>query len=213
MNNVKPIFFADLLDASIKWYLQKAEICRRQDISALIMTLATLNYKPENLKELLSSFSKTLTIEEFPKKVEWLNHVWTLALLEVVENSHLQLVLSEKFINDLAEEQPSKVLQPNIKMKLLNLNAYARLIAKDFKGPNLPETSHVFEVPIAHSKSKQVITNSMLDAFKSLVLSGNNVKSLVNSDMGFLIGRTDCNLFFSHYIYTLFVTLRCCLCF
>lgn len=153
------------------------------------MTLATLNYKPQNLKELLSNFSKTLTIEEFPKKLEWLNHVWTLTLLEVVENSNLKLVLSEKFIKYLSEEQPSQDLQPNIKMKLLNLNAYAKLAAKDYNGPYLPETSNVFEVPIAHNKSKQVITNSMLDAFKSLVLSGNNVKSLVNSNMGFLIGE------------------------
>lgn len=185
----------DLLDASIKWYLQKKDICRRQDVTALIMTLATLNYKPSNLKELLSSFPKTLTIKEFPKKVELLNHIWTLALLEVVDNSQLQLVLSDKFINDLVEEQPSKFLQPNIKMKLLNLNAYAKFMAKDFKGPTLPETSHIYEVPIAHNKTKQVITNSMLDAFKSLVLSGNNVKSLVNSNMGFLIGK-----FFSFFL-------------
>lgn len=153
------------------------------------MTLAALNYKPSNLKELLSRFSKTLTIEEFPKKIEWLNYVWTLALLEVVENSHLKLVLSEKFIKELDEDQQAKVLQPNIKMKLLNLNSYAKLIAKDYKGPHIPETSYVFEVPIAHNKSKQIITNSMLDAFKSLVSSPNNVKSLVNSNMGFLIGE------------------------
>lgn len=182
------LFVTDLLDESIKWYMQKADICRRQDITALLMTMATLNYKPDNIKQLLATFSKTLTIQEFPKKVDWLNYVWSLALLGVIENSHLTLVLSEKFFEELTEEQLSKDLQPNIKMKLLNLNAYAKVNANNYKGPYLPEKSKIFEVPIAHCKSKQMITNSMLDAFKSLALSGNNVKSLVNSDMGFLIG-------------------------
>uniref|UniRef100_T1GY11 FAST kinase-like protein subdomain 2 domain-containing protein n=1 Tax=Megaselia scalaris TaxID=36166 RepID=T1GY11_MEGSC len=154
-----------------------------------IVAAAFKNLKEDKSEETLQKAS--LDIEEAivkaKSKNEWLTHVWTLALLGVVENSQLQLVLSEKFIKDLIEEQSGKALLPNINMKLLNLNAYSKLIAKDFKGQHLPETSKIFEVPIAHSKSKQIITNSMLDAFKSLVLSGNNVKSLVNTNMGFLI--------------------------
>lgn len=73
-------------------------------------------------------------------------------------------------------------------MKLLNLNSYAQLVAISYTGPTICSTSAVFDVPLAHSKSKQTLLNGMLDALKSLLPSNNHVRKLVDSKMGFLIG-------------------------
>lgn len=80
-------------------------------------------------------------------------------------------------------------LTPTLKMKLLNLNSYAQLLANNYKGPLLPASSDIYNVPMAHNKSKQILVNGLLDALKSLLPSSNHFKSPVDSKMGFLIGK------------------------
>lgn len=75
------------------------------------------------------------------------------------------------------------------KMRLLNLNSYAQLLATDYKGPLLPADSPAYEVLMAHPKAKQVLVNGMLDALKSLLPSTNHFQTAVDSKMGFLIGK------------------------
>jgi len=75
------------------------------------------------------------------------------------------------------------------KMRLLNLNSYAQLIATDYKGPLLPTDSPVYQVPMAHPKAKQVLVNGMLDALKSLLPASNHLQTAVDTKMGFLIGK------------------------
>lgn len=94
---------------------------------------------------------------------------------------------SAKFVEKLEADRNG--LSPTSKMKLLNLNGYAKYLACDYKGPLLPEDSGVFRVPLAHSKSKQILINGMLDALKSLLPASNHLKSLHDSKMGFLIGQ------------------------
>lgn len=72
-------------------------------------------------------------------------------------------------------------------MKLLNINAYARTILKDYKGSQLSGDSVIFETPLAHSKEKQQLVNGMLDALKSLMSIENYVKTHVDTKMGFVI--------------------------
>lgn len=94
---------------------------------------------------------------------------------------------SANFVEKLEADQNG--LSPTSKMKLLNLNAYAQHLACDYKGTLLPEDSAVFRVPLAHSKSKQILINGMLDALKSLLPASNHLKTLHDSKMGFLIGK------------------------
>lgn len=74
-------------------------------------------------------------------------------------------------------------------MKLLNLNAYARLMATDYNGPLLSDNSVIYNVCLKHSKQKYNLANGMLDALKSLLPANNHMKSFVDSKMGFLIGK------------------------
>lgn len=96
---------------------------------------------------------------------------------------------SSNFIEALTNETGKNGLTPNAKMKLLNINGYAKLILENFKGPSLSPESDVYSVPLAHNKSKQILLNGTLDALKSLFPSTTCLKTLVDSKMGFLIGN------------------------
>lgn len=130
---------------------------------------------------------KTIVQQDFTKSVDWLNHVWALTMLGICDNNQLQTVLEPSFVEKIQSERTG--LTATSKMKLLNLNSYAKLIASDYKGPVLSSDSVVYDVPIAHPKSKQILVNGLLDALKSLLPSINHVNSLVDSRMGFLIGK------------------------
>ena len=85
-------------------------------------------------------------------------------------------------------------------MKLLNINAYAKLMMNSYSGPLLANDSSVYSVPLAHNKSKQILLNGMLDALKTLLASQNFFKIAVDSKMGFLIGMWKKNILQCIYI-------------
>ncbi|XP_018804737.1 PREDICTED: protein TBRG4 [Bactrocera latifrons] len=175
----------DIMEALTQWTLKNSEICRPQDISALFITSAILNFKSSFIDDVSKKLTTSIVGADFQKCNDWLNHVWSLAMLGLVSHEQLTSVLSENFVEKL--EADRNVLSPTSKMKLLNLNAYAQHLASDYKGTLLPEDSAVFRVPLAHSKSKQILINGMLDALKSLLPASNHLKSLHDSKMGFLI--------------------------
>uniref|UniRef100_A0A1A9V8R6 RAP domain-containing protein n=1 Tax=Glossina austeni TaxID=7395 RepID=A0A1A9V8R6_GLOAU len=176
----------DVLESLTQWMLQHSDICRPQDLSALFLSSATLNFKTTQLEQVRSKLLGTIVQQDFPKHHDWLNHVWALVLGGLCDHKHLESVLSTAFIEKLQSEQPVG-LTATTKMKLLNVNSYAQLIASNYQGPFLAKENAVFDVPISHGKSKQILVNGMLDALKSLLSSNNYVKSLQDSKMGFLI--------------------------
>lgn len=182
-----PIFGLDILEAITQWILKHKDICRTQDISALFLTSAILNFKPSNMEDIRKNILDTIVQEDFTKNVDWLNHVWALAMLRISNNKHLESVLDQSFTEKLNSDKST--LTATSKMKLLNLNSYAQLMANDYKGPLIPQDSVVHDLPMAHSKSKQVLVNGLMDTLKSLLPANNHVKSLLDSKMGFLIGE------------------------
>lgn len=81
-------------------------------------------------------------------------------------------------------------LSPTIKMKLLNIEAAARLLTKDYKASKpLPANSPIFDVPFNYTKNKQILVNGLLDALKSLFPSETYVRTNYDTKMGFVIGK------------------------
>ncbi|XP_053945247.1 FAST kinase domain-containing protein 4 [Anastrepha ludens] len=175
----------DIMEALTQWTLKNSEICRPQDISALFITSAILNFKSANIDDIRQKLATSIVSADFQKSNDWLNHVWSLAMLGLLNNEQLNTVLSAEFIGKLEKERNG--LSPTSKMKLLNLNGYAQLLTSDYKGSLLPEDSTMYDVPLTHSKSKQILVNGMLDALKSLLPAINHLKTLHDSKMGFLI--------------------------
>lgn len=76
-----------------------------------------------------------------------------------------------------------------MKMKLLNINAAAKCLKPKYDGPVLAEDSQIFSVPLAHSKSKNVLFVGLLDALKNLFTSDSLLRTVHDSRMGFVIGK------------------------
>jgi hypothetical protein len=179
-----------ILDSLAEWMVKNQDICRTHDISALFLALANLNYLPADfqvpLKEKLAS---SLTSLDFKRCSDYLSFVWSLLALSFESTEHYQNVLSNDFLESLAAET-NGALTPTQKMKLLNLNAGAKLLLTKFDGPFLNPEQHsfLFDVPIVHNKDKQTLVAGMLDALKSLIpetyLTLNR-----NTNMGFVLGK------------------------
>ncbi|EDW24551.1 GL23341 [Drosophila persimilis] len=175
----------DILESLTQWLVKNSEICRPQDLSAYFLTSALLNFKSAQLDDVSNKLAKSIVREDFTKQSEWLSYVWSLAMLGLVEQKHLDSVLSPGFLELLEKDKSG--LTPVSKMRLLNLNSYAQLLATDYKGVLLPADSPAYQVPMAHTKTKQILVNGMLDALKSLLPATNHVQTSVDSKMGFLI--------------------------
>lgn len=175
----------DIMESLTQWTIKHSDICRPQDLSALFLTSAMLNFKSTNIEEVQQKLAKTIVQQDFSKSVDWLNHVWAMTILGLSTNQQLESVLSKSFIDKIQTEKTG--LSATSKMKLLNLNSYAQMLSSDYKGELIPTDSEVYKVPMAHAKGKQVLVNGLLDALKSLLPSQNHVNSLVDSKMGFLI--------------------------
>lgn len=181
------VLLLDILECLTQWTLKHSDICRPQDLSALFLTSAMLNFKSANIEDIRQKLVKSIVQQDFNKHVDWLNHVWALTMLGLCDNQHLESVLVPEFVEKLKSDKTG--LTATSKMKLLNLNSYAKLMATDYKGPVIANDSVVYDVPMAHPKGKQVLVNGLMDALKSLLPANNHVQSLVDSKMGFLIGK------------------------
>ncbi|XP_034662034.1 FAST kinase domain-containing protein 4 [Drosophila subobscura] len=175
----------DILESLTQWLVKNSEICRPQDLSAYFLTSSLLNFKSALLEDVSNKLAKSIVREDFTKQSEWLSYVWSLTMLGLVEHKHLDSVLSPGFLEKLEKDKSG--LTPVSKMRLLNLNSYAQLLATDYKGVLLPADSPAYQVPMAHTKTKQILVNGMLDALKSLLPATNHVQTSVDSKMGFLI--------------------------
>uniref|UniRef100_A0A336LU09 CSON000645 protein n=1 Tax=Culicoides sonorensis TaxID=179676 RepID=A0A336LU09_CULSO len=177
------------LESMTDWMLKNQSKCRPQDIAALFHTLAILNYPSCHVDQLKEKMIENLQEQDLPKALDWLNYVWSLVLLDVSSEKHLESVLRREFLEKLVIERKG-VLSPNMKMKLLNINGYATF--KNYKGSLLSQDSTIFDVPLAHNKDKQKLVIGMLESLKSLVSLESYVKTNVNTKMGFVIDAECC---------------------
>ena len=180
----------DTLESLSDWILTHREDCRSQDVSALFLTLANLNFTPSNMDQLKSTIIQNMSEQDVQSSTDWLNLVWSLVVLDCATAAQVDSILRPAFI-DLLERE--RTLTPTIKMKLLNINAAANFLFRDYKGMKLSDGHPIFELELQHSKEKQAVVNGMMDALKSLLSSENYVNVYKNSKMGFLIGELECN--------------------
>ncbi|CAO1423162.1 unnamed protein product [Diamesa tonsa] len=176
-----------LLDSISEWILTNQDLCRTQDIIALIISIASLNYMPAELEEgIKTKLATTLTVTDFKKSSDYLYYVWSSMVLNCSTEAALSSVLEQNFIQNLMNER--KELSPTIKMKLLNINGGANLYYPEYKGTSLDEATNnkIFNVPLIHNKEKQVLVQGMVDALKTLVPDGSLTLN-ENTNMGFVI--------------------------
>jgi hypothetical protein len=178
-----------VLDAITDWFIQNQDIARVQDIKAIIMSLAILNYIPENHRnELKEKIAKSLSIQDFQSSTEYLNYCWSLMAIGFYHESYFDYVLNPSFLEKLKSEGFGDEFSPSTKMKLLNIDGGVKNFLPKYKGSMLDREKFkdIFDVILIHNKDKQMIVNSMCDALNSLVPK-HCLKLNQNTKMGFVI--------------------------
>lgn len=81
-----------LLDTLSKWMVKKMELSRPRDLISFMVTLALVNYRPTNLKDIEVKILPKITAENVSTS-EWLDFVWALSVLELHQTKYLESVL------------------------------------------------------------------------------------------------------------------------
>lgn len=178
------------LDYLSEWIVKNQAISRTQDIQSLCHSLATLNYIPLELEEVIKTkIAPSLNVMDFKNIHEYLNYVWSLMAMNVFDEQAFDYVLKDDFIKSLLKEYKNN-LPAAVKLKLLNINAGVKLLFPSYKGAMLCREKHkeIYDVPLCYNNDKQIFVKSMLDALKNLI-SETNLRANIDSNMGFTIGN------------------------
>ncbi|XP_077289951.1 FAST kinase domain-containing protein 4 isoform X1 [Arctopsyche grandis] len=167
-----------LMDNLISWVLPNIETVRSQDIFSIVLTMATLNYNPSNID--IQKLVK-LTKMDLVKPSNWLDYVWSLLVLEHINEEHVTSILNIEFVESLKVD--GEIPFPCQK-KLSNINGYASVM-NNYKGPMLPKDL-LKQFKFSYSKEKQEFVALLHGTLKSLLSSETNIKKNCNSEMGFL---------------------------
>lgn len=150
-----------------RWLVENRQQARPQDISAFVMTGAVLNARNAISEDLRSVLAPLLVREDFSRAVDYLNHVWALTLLEWSSKEQVESMFTQVFVNKLFQEAKQNAsLVQSVKMKLLNINAAARLLMR----VDLQPLGESFDMDWnTLSKSKQVLVGSLMDTLNTLL--------------------------------------------
>ncbi|KAL7305667.1 hypothetical protein TKK_0001925 [Trichogramma kaykai] len=180
-----------LLGVLTSWVIKNSESVRPQDVCRLLLTLAHVGYKPEKFDELVQKVVAPLTESDMCQSSEWLDVVWALTVLDATKVEHYESVLNKGFLNrifgDEAELKSAKIL------KILNINAAARLITSGYKGPTIPTDSDILTTQVNRTKEKTELANAIVAALKILLPSDSAyLNTNINTKMGFLLDADFC---------------------
>lgn len=173
----------NLLETLTEWIIKNVEISRSQDIFSILHAFASVNYRPVAAEEFFKTIDPYLSFKEASSTNAWLNVVWSLSVLEAVNDEQLKSVLNPDFQEKLGT-LTSNSSNLSWKRKVLNINGVAKY-TKNYKGPILDPTT--ISLPLVRTKDKQALVASVFDALSNLVPSGTHLKADVDSEMGFLI--------------------------
>ena len=176
-----------LIDAICSWY-QAREKVEERDMVTLLVTLSNLNYKSPRHTEMLQKFALSLEPGQFRHlnryEMVWLDVVWAMVALDLANHSHLDSVLNSSFHNLLLYSGENKNLGASI--KLLNINAAAKLLHQDYKGPvlNVEEDPLLRDLKISPGLAKVQLRQKVLEAFASIAPPPRFLNLDVNSLLG-----------------------------
>lgn len=175
-----------------KWLTDNKARARPQDISSFIMTVAVLNMRGAVSEETRTVLGPLLQRDDFSRAVEYLNHVWALTLLDWSGKEQMESMFHQTFVNNLFQEAKQNVaVVQSVKMKLLNINAAARLL----RGYSVDPLGDTFDMDWGNlSKSKQVLVGSLMDTLNTLLPSSSQksgsadlIRTHYDTKMGFYI--------------------------
>lgn len=170
----------DVLDAFCDTFFKKSMNYKFLDYSSILQTFAALQFKSQKANLFIEKFAEHANPFQ-TSWIEWLDIVWSLAVLDAAQTSHVKFVLQPAFLEKLHNSQLniSKIL------KILNINAVAQFVLKDYEGPLLEKDSEFHNVSIVRSKEKQMYINALLETLTEVLPSSSYFKINFDTNMGF----------------------------
>ncbi|XP_023328867.1 protein TBRG4 [Eurytemora carolleeae] len=178
-----------VLDAVCDWFdkrLSETRGVEPRDISTLLLTLANLNYTPPEREQFLKKCSSLVKREDFlslPRGEQiWVDIVWSLVNLNIATSEQISSVLENKFFTKIIESDDKYT-----SLKLLNINAAAQLLNKDYKGAsiNLTENGHLSEISLSPSVQKTKLKKFMFETLSTLFPPPRFISEDVKTGLGF----------------------------
>lgn len=74
-------------------------------------------------------------------------------------------------------------------MKILNINAVAKHLTKNYSGPLVEPDSPTLQLQCVYRKNKQLLATDLINSTRNLFGSPEFVRAAVNTGMGFVIGQ------------------------
>lgn len=171
----------DVLDAFCDTFFTKLMDYNFLDYSSILQTFAALQYKSQKADLFIKKFSENANSLQ-TSWIEWLDIVWSLAVLDTVQSQHVKSILEPAFIEKLST---SNQLNVSKILKLLNINAVAQFVLKDYQGPLLDKDSEFNNISINRSKEKQMYINALLETLTEVLPSMSYFKTNLDTSMGF----------------------------
>lgn len=176
----------DVLDTIILWANNNLEKLRFQDLTSIIGCLATFGYIPKHMDN-LQDYINTLTPEVTSNNQLWLDFVWSLTLLNRASKEQISSVLHHKFIERIINTR-------NVKgkintLKILNINAAACIIVKDYNGP-CNKNKDLFSIVAENKKQKLELIEALSETLQQIYPF--SFKTNINTNMGFNIDVESC---------------------
>ena len=176
-----------LLERLLERYQTRLEAGERpntKEVLAIVLTCATLNHRPSQpdlLQRLTAGLERGSGGLTDPV---WLDLVWSLALLGQASPAHFQSVLCPAFAARLTDGAATLSVGPAL--KLLNVNAAARLLTPDYPGPllSLEEEPQLRAVAALPSLAKAQFSTSLLEALNTLAPPPRLSRAAVNTGLG-----------------------------
>lgn len=170
----------DLLNNLCEWTANNLDLCRNQDLTSILITLAHVNHQPMTCDNFFQNIRRRLL--EFDLSSTRLDIIWALTILNQATEEDFVSVLNDDYYNRLKSTFPDG-LSISTKKKLLNINGAAKLTS-GYEGPQI-EINEELESLSSRSKEKQVLVTSVFEALSNLLPSSIYLRTNVNLNMGF----------------------------
>ncbi|XP_059728523.1 FAST kinase domain-containing protein 4 isoform X3 [Haemorhous mexicanus] len=126
-----------LAEAMAQYCLDNTQDLSITQLCGILVSFARLNFQPSSSEEFFSMIHERLQGQEQQLDVHLLTDVvWSLCVLQQPQHPHLRQVLSPEFQARLRGD--SSLRAQSLWLKLLHINATARLEAPGYEGPFLP---------------------------------------------------------------------------
>nr|XP_008122206.1 PREDICTED: protein TBRG4 [Anolis carolinensis] len=176
-----------LFEAVAQYVMDNAGKVTPVQLSNVILAFARLNFQPSNKEAFYKVVHERLgdCLDDLEPHL-LLDLVWSLCVLEQAQVAHLQKVLEPTFHARFLGDQSPK--GRNYQLKLLHINATARLECPDYEGPFLPEEEGSLWVKELQGERKaSPLQSGFREALRAVAGEEGKVRFEVDTPWGWLL--------------------------